>query len=51
MAPYMTLFLAFGNISYQIFLPCPKKDMHLTGMEIQLVRYPHLPTSAVASEW
>lgn len=42
MAPYVTLFLAFGNISYQIFLPCPKQDMHLIGKEIQLVRYPHL---------
>jgi hypothetical protein len=41
-APYMTLFIAFGNISYQIFLPCPRKDCHLTGREIQLVRYPHL---------
>jgi hypothetical protein len=41
-APYMTFFIAFGNISYQIFLPCPVKDGHLLGQNIQLVRYPHL---------
>jgi hypothetical protein len=42
MSPYMTLFLAFGNVSYQIFLPCPKQDMQLIGKELELVRYPHL---------
>jgi hypothetical protein len=41
-APYMTLFVAFGNISYQIFLPSPGKDGHLTEKKISLVRYPHL---------
>jgi hypothetical protein len=33
MAPYMTMFLAFGNISYQIFLPCPEQDKHLVGAQ------------------
>jgi hypothetical protein len=41
-APYMTLFIAFGNVSYQIFLPCPANDGHLVGQKIQVVRYPHL---------
>lgn len=41
-APYMTLFIAFGNVSLQIFLPCPAKDGHLVGQEIRIERYPHL---------
>jgi hypothetical protein len=31
-----------GNVSLQIFLPCPAKDGHLAGQQIQIVRYPHL---------
>jgi hypothetical protein len=41
-APYMSMFIAFGNITYQIFLPCPVKDEHLRGKTISLVTYPHL---------
>ncbi len=41
-APYMSMFVAFGNISYQIFLPCPAKDEHLRGKNISLMTYPHI---------
>ena len=41
-APYMSFFIAFGNVSYQIFLPCPHMDQHLRGKTISPVRYPHL---------
>lgn len=39
--PYMSFFVAFGNVSYQIFLPCPSMDGHLRGKTISPVRYPH----------
>ena len=38
----MSYFIAFGSVSYQIFLPCPVKDMHLRGKSISIVPYPHL---------
>jgi hypothetical protein len=41
-APYMSFFIAFGNVSYQMFLPCPRMDEHLRGKTIRPVRYPHL---------
>jgi hypothetical protein len=41
-APYMSLFVAYGNVSYQIFLPCPSKDAHLLGKTITTPAYPHL---------
>jgi hypothetical protein len=41
-APYMSLFVAFGNLSYQIFLPCPAQDGHLLGKNIELLTYPHI---------
>jgi hypothetical protein len=41
-APYATLFVALGNITLQIFLPCPTKDDHLSGKTINLTRYPHI---------
>ncbi|UGA43754.1 HNH endonuclease [Bradyrhizobium quebecense] len=40
-APYISFFIAFGNVSYQIFLPCPSKDAHLTGKTITTLAYPH----------
>jgi len=41
-APYLTFFLAFGNWSYQIFPPCPRKDIGLADRRIDIVPYPHL---------
>jgi hypothetical protein len=29
LVPYATMMLGFGNITFQIFLPCPDKDAHL----------------------
>jgi hypothetical protein len=40
-APYMSFFIASGNSSYQIFLPCPAKDDHLRGKTITTVAFPH----------
>jgi hypothetical protein len=40
--PYMSMFVAFGNLSYQIFLPCPARDRHLLGKNIKLLTYPHI---------
>jgi hypothetical protein len=40
--PYLMFFVAYGNVTYQIFPPCPQKDSHMTGQTIQLARYPHL---------
>ncbi|WJI44006.1 hypothetical protein NL532_25815 [Mesorhizobium sp. C120A] len=41
-APYLTFFIAFGNWTYQIFPPCPKKDVAFIGKTIPLIFYPHL---------
>lgn len=41
-APYMSMFIAFGNISYQIFVPCPAMDGHLSGKTVSFAPYPHL---------
>jgi hypothetical protein len=41
-APYMSFFIASGNVSYQIFLPCPVKDGHLRGKQISIPYFPHL---------
>lgn len=41
-APYMSFFIATGNFSYQIFLPCPAMDSHLQGKEILIPPFPHL---------
>lgn len=41
-APYMSFFIATGNSSYQIFLPCPEKDDHLRGKTITFFAFPHL---------
>jgi hypothetical protein len=41
-AAYMSFFVAYGNVSYQIFLPCPSKDAHLRGKTITTPAYPHL---------
>lgn len=40
-APYMSFFIASGNSSYQIFLPCPAKDDHLCGKTITTMAFPH----------
>jgi hypothetical protein len=40
-APYMSFFIATGNVSYQIFLPCPAKDEHLRGKTITTDAFPH----------
>lgn len=40
-APYMSFFVASGNVSYQIFLPCPSKDAHLRGKTITTPTFPH----------
>jgi|ERR1700732_874935 len=39
--PYMSFFVAFGNVSYQLFLPCPAKDAHLRGKNKIILPYPH----------
>lgn len=41
-APYMSFFVASGNSSYQIFLPCPTKDNHLRGKTITAMAFPHI---------
>ena len=41
-APYMVFFLAFGNWTYQIFVPCPELDTRLADKTIEVVVYPHL---------
>ncbi len=41
-APYLMFFLAFGNWTYQIFVPCPQKDAHLADKPIDVIVYPHL---------
>ncbi|MEQ9347072.1 MAG: HNH endonuclease [Thalassospira sp.] len=41
-APYLMFFIAFGNSSYQIFVPCPKMDQDLVGKTFNFVPYPHL---------
>ncbi len=41
-APYLLFFLAFGNWTYQIFVPCPEMDRVMEGKALQIVRYPHL---------
>ncbi len=41
-APYMTFFIATGNFSYEIFLPCPAKDNHMSGKQVSFHIYPHL---------
>lgn len=38
--PYMTFFLATGNISFQIHIPLSSKDNHLIGQEISLFLFP-----------
>jgi len=40
-APYMSFFIASGNVSYQIFLPCPSKDAYLLGKTITTPAFPH----------
>jgi hypothetical protein len=40
-APYMSFFIALGNVSYQIFLPCPSKEAHLRGKAITTPAFPH----------
>jgi hypothetical protein len=37
----MSFFVATGNSSYQIFLPCPSKDAHLMGKSITMPPFPH----------
>jgi hypothetical protein len=39
---YMSFFIAFGNVSYQIFLPCPAMDNHLRGKTISMLPLPHV---------
>lgn len=41
-APYSSMFIAFGNVSYQIFLPCPARDERLRGKTITVLGYPHI---------
>jgi hypothetical protein len=41
-APYMSFFVATGNSSYQIFLPCPAQDAPLAGKDITLQAFPHI---------
>jgi hypothetical protein len=40
-APYMSFYIATGNVSYQIFLPCPDKDEHLRGKTVTTFPFPH----------
>jgi hypothetical protein len=41
-APYLSFFVATGNVSYQTFLPCPAKDGHLRGKAITTKAFPHV---------
>jgi hypothetical protein len=38
---YMSFFIAFGNVSYQIFPPCPAKD-YLRGKAVNMPPFPHI---------
>jgi len=57
-ASYMSFFIAFGNVSYQIFLPCPAKDEYLRGKTINMPSFPHfyqlqpwlIPTPTIAGQ-
>lgn len=40
-APYLMFFLAFGNWTYQIFVPCPTMDRSLADKPLQIMPYPH----------
>jgi hypothetical protein len=41
-APYASMFVAFGTLSLQIFLPCPAKDDRLQGKNIFVFSYPNI---------
>lgn len=41
-APYMSFFIASGNVSYQIFLPSPSREAHLWGKTITFPPFPHI---------
>jgi hypothetical protein len=38
--PYCVLVIAFGNISLQIFPPCPKKDHGFVGKSMAITKFP-----------
>ncbi|WP_298264459.1 HNH endonuclease [Acidocella sp.] len=38
--PYCSLVIAFGNISLQIFPPCPAKDAGLVGKAVDFTKFP-----------
>jgi hypothetical protein len=39
--PYMTFFMCFANLTYQVFLPFSKGDHHYVGETIQVRRFPN----------
>lgn len=41
-APYLMFFVAFGNWTYQIFVPCPDMDTDLADKPFAIEAYPHL---------
>lgn len=40
--PYMSFYLAFGNFTFQIFLPFCSQDRHIYGSTIEIQRFPAL---------
>jgi HNH endonuclease len=39
--PYMSLYMSFANVDFQIFLPGALPDSHFAGEEIQVKRFPN----------
>ena len=44
--PFMQMILFFGNLGYQIIVPCKEKDFHLNGQHMDISPFPH-PTWAL----
>jgi hypothetical protein len=39
--PFMQMVLFFGNLGYQIIVPCKSKDYHLSGQVMDITPFPH----------
>ena len=39
--PFMQMLLFFGNLGYQIIVPCKPKDFHLSNQPINIASFPH----------
>jgi hypothetical protein len=39
--PFMQMVIFFGNLGYQIIVPCKSKDCHLNGQTMNITPFPH----------